>query len=516
MSISAGLLVAAIAAIRAVALNRLPKKMFLVLWGMVLFRLLVPIAIPVTLPVSTAVTEVMEMALPSAAVQPMREITALRLTAVEAPATAQQQTANVPWLTVVWLAGMLTAFVFFAVIYFRNYEQLRFATPASNHFLQSWLRDNRLTRPITILHSDRTKTPLAVGILRPKIILPKSMDMDSTQLLSYVLCHEYYHIARLDALWKMLFVFALCIHWFNPMMWVMFALVNRDLELTCDEMVLRRFGTETKTAYAYTLIGLAEQGRGLTALHSGFVKNSKNATEERIVSIMTTKRKSTLSVTVACMLVAVLVAGSFVVLAGNDEDSEPLLTQFKCYDNTVVYDQTPQFCDNINLLIEAETETAPALEMPNEPAFPPRIIYHYGMAIDFSHLRASLEPDGSGGFGRTLFIDDIPPLLYIFGSNGWVTTVCINSHLGQLMYDYFENQSRGTSQELADKLSYIIEMKRANWPPPEISIAYAVALVGALTQSDTKGVYFGVAIEPGDIREDNTYPIRIFTERQED
>jgi len=92
------------------------------------------------------------------------------------------------------------------------------------------------------MQSDRITTPVAVGIIKPWIILPKFMDLNDTQLLRYVFTHEYYHIRRFDALWKMIFVFALCIHWFNPMVWVMFILACRDIELTCDEMVIRHFG----------------------------------------------------------------------------------------------------------------------------------------------------------------------------------------------------------------------------------------------------------------------------------
>jgi hypothetical protein len=138
--------------------------------------------------------------------------------------------------------------------------------------------------------------------------------MSDKQLLNYVLTHEYYHIKRFDSLWKLLFVFALCVHWFNPMAWVMFVLVNRDLELTCDEMVIRRFGTEIKTAYAYSLIGMAEQRSRFTILYNGF---SKNAAEERIISIMKTKKLSFISVISAIVLVFVLTAGAMATSAAN-------------------------------------------------------------------------------------------------------------------------------------------------------------------------------------------------------
>lgn len=107
----------------------------------------------------------------------------------------------------------------------------------------------------------------------------------------------------------------------------MFILANRDLELSCDEMVINRFGAETRTAYAYTLIGMAEQRNKFTPLYNGF---SKNATEERIVSIMKIKKTSLAGLISACFMVSVLIVGAFAVSAtDNTPDTPPrrLLSQ---------------------------------------------------------------------------------------------------------------------------------------------------------------------------------------------
>jgi YD repeat-containing protein len=91
----------------------------------------------------------------------------------------------------------------------------------------------------------------------------------------------------------------LCVHWFNPLVWVMYVLANRDLELSCDESVIRLFGENTKSAYARTLISMEETRSGLRPLCNSF---SKNAIEERIVAIMKTKKTS-----LAAMLTAAIV-----------------------------------------------------------------------------------------------------------------------------------------------------------------------------------------------------------------
>jgi beta-lactamase regulating signal transducer with metallopeptidase domain len=320
MSISAGLLITVIVIIRAVALNRLPKTMFLILWGVTLCRLLIPVSVPLKYSVYSVINAIIKIAFPDTPVQSAID----HALSTGGPAgaqsitgqitqTAQEQVLTMAPATVVWLVGMLAAFVVFAILCFKNYRELRFALMIrDDDFLNKWLAEHRLLRPMTILQSDRITTPVAVGVVKPRIILPKSMNMSDEQLLNHVLTHEYYHIKRCDVLWKLLCVFALCVHWFNPMVWVMFALVNRDLELTCDEMVIRRFGAETKTAYAYSLIGMAEQRSKLAPLYNGF---GKNAAEERIIAIMKTKKASFISAISAVALVSVLTVGVMVTSA---------------------------------------------------------------------------------------------------------------------------------------------------------------------------------------------------------
>ena len=336
MTVSAGLLIIAIAIVRAVALNCLPKKMFLVLWGIVLIRLFVPFSIPlpigvpnVFLSIDYAITTALPSAsIPQAAQNPVNRSN-INTEAVsvqhfaQTPQTqyfAQQDQVqyavqssgglmlNIPPATIIWLAGLVAFLIFFAVIYFKNNKVLKDATIIrDNVIINQWLAKSKLMRPIIIMQSDRIKSPLAVGIIRPRIILPKSIELSDKQTLNCVLTHEHYHIRRFDALWKQLMLIALCVHWFNPLVWVMFVLASRDLELTCDEVVINRYGEKTKKTYAYMLINMAQQDGALAPLYSGF---SKNATEERIISIMRMKKSSIISIIIAFMLVSTLTVGA--------------------------------------------------------------------------------------------------------------------------------------------------------------------------------------------------------------
>jgi len=327
MSISAGLLVIAIVLIRAIALNKLPKVAFLVLWGVVLVRLLVPVAIPMPFGINfqSVLTEAISTVSPNNAMSNISEaeqnglywFTLGRVATGELgrDETMQGQAPNIALVAIVWLIGVVALLTFFAIVYIKNHRGLRFATIIRNNdFIDGWLDDNKLMRRISILQSDMVTTPVAVGLFKPRIILPKSMNLSDTELLSHILMHEYYHIKRLDALWKILMLLAVCTHWFNPLAWVMFILASRDMELTCDEMVIRHFGQDSKTAYAYSIIGMAEMRSKCASLYNGF---SKNAAKERIESIMKMKKTGIIGKIAALTMVSALTIGTLTAFAAD-------------------------------------------------------------------------------------------------------------------------------------------------------------------------------------------------------
>ncbi len=140
-----------------------------------------------------------------------------------------------------------------------------------------------MKRPILVRQSDRISAPLTYGIFRPVILMPKKMDWKNEKQLQYVLSHEYVHNYRYDTVTKLIATLALCIHWFNPFVWVMYILFNRDIELACDESVIRQFGEKSKSAYSLMLINMEATKSGLLPFCNNF---SKNAIEERITAVM--------------------------------------------------------------------------------------------------------------------------------------------------------------------------------------------------------------------------------------
>lgn len=356
MSLSAAVMIAAIVILRALLIDRLPKTTFLILWAVVLLRLLVPVSVPSAWSVysllqpkqqsiqtvqeestvlpqvepvvsqpSAITTEPVTPAVDSAAGE-AEEITATparqesssptvqQSTPTEQPPQAEEKTKPAISLPVepsalIWGVGAAALGLYFVVGYWRATREFDMSLPVEHPFCGEWLRRQKekmpLRRQIRIRQFDRIGTPLTYGVRRPTILLPNQTLEEQPKTLTYILTHEYVHIRRFDCVSKLLLSAALCLHWFNPLVWVMYILANRDLELSCDEMVLRLLGIENRSAYAMALLEMEEKRSGFGALYSAF---GKNAIEERIGAIMKMKKRSLLSVVMAVVLVFTLTA----------------------------------------------------------------------------------------------------------------------------------------------------------------------------------------------------------------
>lgn len=304
MSIQAGILTVGIVLIRALGMNKLPKKSFLILWDIVLIKLLVPLSFPAKWNILALIHEFQKnVGKTSASVQAEANIALTDFSISPLEQLIASKTTILPSLMMsIWVTGMVVFGVIFSVSILKDYQELRFSIPVSNvPAITEWQATHTLHRPLRILQSDRITTPLAVGIISPRIILPKTMDLNDTRSVSFVLTHEYIHLRRFDMLRKVFALCAVCVHWFNPLAWVMSILLNRDLEMTCDEEVLKNFGASktTKKEYAYALIEIAEARNAYSPIRSYF---STNSAEERIISIMKYKKASCRSVVMAVVL----------------------------------------------------------------------------------------------------------------------------------------------------------------------------------------------------------------------
>ena len=318
MSFLGTVIILLIVVLRAVLINRLPKKTFLILWWIALIRLLVPFSIKSVTSIYSLLQSIYSD------INPVRTAQTTTFLPIHGnmPEIANglseamvQRTESISILSVIWLAGLLLCFGFFAVSYIECYREFRFSLPVENDILEAWKEKHPLKRSLSIRQTETIAAPLSYGVIRPVILMPKNTEWKNIYQLRYVLEHEYVHIRRLDMLTKLIMIAAVCIHWFNPLVWVMYILFNRDLELSCDETVVRRFGMDIKSVYATALISMEEKKSGLTPLCNSF---SKNAIEERIRAIMKIKKTSKFAVMISAVLV-ICVTGGFATSASSLE-----------------------------------------------------------------------------------------------------------------------------------------------------------------------------------------------------
>lgn len=291
MSISGGALVLFIAVVRALALRRLPKAAFLALWEMAALRLLLPVSLPVPFSVLGLVKGWLAAGKASAQLGP-----GVVGAAMPSPAHGSGDTI----LGAVWLAGAVLMAAYFSTVYVCGRRIFRTSVPDGTPAVRQWLSEQKLRRPLEVRQSDQVSSPLAYGVFRPVILLPKGMECGGGAALSCVLTHELVHVRRFDAVAKLAFAAALCVHWFNPLVWAMYALASRDLELSCDERVMGILGGREKASYALALISLEETRSRRLSLYNHF---GKIAIEERIEAIMKYKKASVWAVALAVALV---------------------------------------------------------------------------------------------------------------------------------------------------------------------------------------------------------------------
>lgn len=295
-SIAASWLVLAIVALRFV-LKRTPKWTRTVMWGMVAFRLLCPFQIESTLSL-----------VPSAEVVPQEILRyegeerneAAYLDAVNNPvilhAMQPGMTENVKielqqsvdrvqtqdvYMTLVWCGGMLGMCLYAGISYKRLLSKVQMAIR---------LRDN-------IFRSECVKEPFVTGLIRPRIYVPFQIAEED---MPYVIAHEQMHIERRDNWWKPLGFLLLAIHWFNPVMWLAYILFCRDIELACDEKVIKKLGRKERADYSKALLACSSNGKRIAVCPVAF---GEVGVKERVENVLSYKKPGVL------LVLAAIIAG---------------------------------------------------------------------------------------------------------------------------------------------------------------------------------------------------------------
>ena len=272
-SISAGWVVLAVLLLRLL-LKRAPKWIAVLLWGIVAVRLICPFNVESALSlIPSAQTIDPEVALHEPAIDSGVPAIDDIVNPVIGGATVSFQPEKelnffqfvMPYLAGLWLVGIAALLIYTVVSYARLKKKIGTAV---------LLRDNAL-------QSENVVSPFVLGLVKPKIYLPFHV---SEQDESLVIAHEQAHIRRKDHWWKPLGFLLLTVHWFNPLMWLGYVLLCRDIELACDEKVIKELNTEQKADYSQALLTCSVNRRMIAACPLAF---GEVGVKNRVKSVLT-------------------------------------------------------------------------------------------------------------------------------------------------------------------------------------------------------------------------------------
>lgn len=306
MSITASIAIIVILLAR-IMLKRAPKIFSYALWAVVLFRLLCPVSLTSQFslmglfPTPTTETGRIEYV-------PLNMLNTERpAITVNVPASELNQTTDnsvevmaagsidflVFIVSIVWIFGVVAILMFNLLQLIRLRRKLTGAIP---------LKDN-------IYLADYIPTPFVMGLIHPKIYLPSAM---SGAEQSYIIQHEKHHICRCDHIIKLLAFVAMCIHWFNPLVWLAFALSSKDMEMSCDEAVMKQMDRDIRADYSSSLLQFSTGKRVLIGTPLAF---GEGDTKERIENIMKYKKPTIIIV----ILAAIVCVGLTACLSSNPQ-----------------------------------------------------------------------------------------------------------------------------------------------------------------------------------------------------
>ena len=294
MSISASWLVLVVLILRFV-LKKAPKWVNILLWGIVAIRLICPFSFESALSLIPSAETFPEKVISGPSFDVQTGITPVDnrindylgdryFEGVTVPANNGNNIMTI--LTIVWTIGILLLVAYTVISYWRLRRKVDTAVR---------YKDN-------IFQSENVNSPFVLGIIKPRIYLPFNMN---GQNLEHVVAHEQAHIRRKDHLWKPLGFLLLTIHWFNPLMWLAYVLLCRDIELACDEKVIKELGNEQRADYTQALVVCSVNRRMIAACPLAF---GEVGVKDRVKSVMNYKKPAfwiIILAVIACVIVAV-------------------------------------------------------------------------------------------------------------------------------------------------------------------------------------------------------------------
>lgn len=300
MSFQAGIVICVVLLVRAVfSFAKVPKKFAYVLWMLPFLRLICPWSVESVFSlIPKQAEQVSTRQIQSAVFYMDSMIGNTDLTQIEGNSMQENvmtvtanhthtASAGVMLAGTIWILGMLLLFLYSVISY--------------------WKLKGKLVGSIcmkgNIYFADHIETPFVLGVLKPVIYVPSDMEK---QDLSYVIAHEQTHIHRKDYLIKIAAFFVTCVYWFNPFVWIAYLYMGKDMEMSCDEAVMQKLGTDCKAAYANTLLELTAGRKRISGIPLAFGEGN---TKDRIKNIMKYKKPWIAGIIFAVAILIILAVG---------------------------------------------------------------------------------------------------------------------------------------------------------------------------------------------------------------
>lgn len=310
MSISAGFIVLAVLMLRLL-LKKAPKWITVLLWGVVALRLICPVTVESVMSLMPSAEAISPEIMIDASPEINTGITFVDNTinpiignslSPNAGASINPLQILMPVLATAWIVGIVILLAYTVFSYWRLKRKIGTAV---------LLRDN-------IYQSENVVSPFVLGIIKPKIYLPFNINEQDAE---NVIAHEKAHISRKDHLWKPLGFILLTLHWFNPLMWIGYILLCRDIELACDEKVVENFDNEQKVDYSQALLACSVNRRVIAACPLAF---GEVGVKKRVKSVLNYKKPAFWIIVVSIVLCAV-VAVCFLTNPKNQNDQKKIV-----------------------------------------------------------------------------------------------------------------------------------------------------------------------------------------------
>ncbi len=305
MSINAVWIVLAVCLVRQ--MKFIPKWVNVVLWGFVGFRLVCPFSIESIFSLIPSSESVVTNDFVSNGYsfnsgfnlvdKPLNSI--LQSNVNETTNALTNDSVSITFIIgLVWIVGIALMFSYAFLSFLKVKRQVTVST--------------KLTENVWIC--DDIPAPFILGVIRPKIYIPSNLN---EECMPYVISHEKAHIKRLDYVWKPLGFILLSIYWFNPFMWLAYCLLSRDIEMACDESVLKHTAAKTKKSYSNALIECSVQNKILTACPLAF---GEVGVKERVKNVINYKKPTFWIITISVVL-CVVVAVCFLTNPSNSKEN---------------------------------------------------------------------------------------------------------------------------------------------------------------------------------------------------